>query len=462
MAERLTALDASFLMIETPSIHMHVGGLVILDPSTRPDGRLGFGDVWSLVERRIHLTPRFRQKIMTVPMNLGRPVWVDDPHFDLDFHLRRAALPAPGSRRELTDFVQRVHSRPLDRTKSLWEMYFIEGLEDGLVALMTKIHHCMIDGVSGMDIATVLLDLTAEPRKIDAVPYKPEPEPAARELVLSAIREQFANPVRAAVDTVTTAVRMPRRALELGRQTAGGMAEFVSVGRAPSSPLDCRVGPNRRLAIFDAPVDDFKTIKNALGGTVNDVVLAVVAGGLHRLLEGRGIETRGMELRTMVPVSTRTESERMQLGNRVTTLFADLPAGPMSEVDRLHAMTVRTGDLKSSHKALGAQALVGLGTWAPPTLHALAARLMSGARFLNLVVSNVPGPQVPTFFNGARVMAHYPLMPLSEDSALSVAVTSLSGVMAFGLTGEWDALPDVEELGHGMLATLDELKKVAL
>lgn len=461
MAERLSALDSQFLHLETTANHMHVAGLIILDPSTRPDGTLTIDALKDLIRQRIHLVPRFRQKIVPVPFNIARPVWVDDTNFDISFHLRRAALPEPGGRRELIDQVQRVHSRPLDRSKSLWEMYLIEGLEDGHVAIMSKVHHAMIDGMSGIDIATVLLDLEPEPRRVEAVAWHPKPEPSAADLLRDAIRETITDPIRTGMETIERAVRTPSLALSQLQSLAGGVAQVLQAGQAPDSPFNQRVGPNRRFAMAEAPVEDFKLVKNALGGTVNDVVLACVAASLHGFLTARGLPTEGKTLRAMVPVSTRDESGVSALGNQITNIFADLPVGAMDPVSRLHAVSEITKDLKSSHQALGASAIMGLGTWAPPTLHALGARLMSRGRFINLVVSNVPGPQIPLYLAGAKMIATYPMMPLAEACALSIAVTSLSGTMGFGLTSDWDTLPDIDVLAKGLLAGLDELKKAA-
>ncbi len=461
MAERLTSLDAQFLHLETPSVHMHVGGLMICDPDTRPGGPLRFDDVRALVERRIHLVPRFRQKVVPVPFNAGRPLWVDDARFDIDFHLRHSALPAPGAKQQLAEAIQRVASRPLDHSKPLWEMYFFEGLEDGHVAVFTKVHHCMIDGISGMDIAAVLLDFTVEPRPIDPVPWHPGPEPSSSDLLIDAMLEQVANPIRTGITMLETAVRGPSYALGQAQEIVGGITSLLSRGDAPLSPLNRSVGPARRFTMTEAPVDDFKAVKNALGGTVNDVVLTVVAGTLHRFLEHRGIPTDGMSQRAMVPVSTRDETQRMKLGNRVSNIFVDLPVGPMEPADRLHRVAAATKDLKSSHQAVGASALMNAGTWAPPTLHALAARLMARRRFINLVVSNVPGPQVPLYMDGAKLVLTYPLMPLGESCGLSIAVTSLSGVMGFGITSDWDTVPDIDVLRDGIGASLEELKKAA-
>lgn len=461
MADRLSILDMSFFTLETPSTHMHVAGLAILDPSTRPDGTLGFDALAELIERRVHLVPRFRQKVRWVPFNAGRPVWVDDSSFDIGFHLRRAALPAPGGRRELADYVQRVHSRPLDRSKSLWEMYLIEGLEDGHVAILSKIHHAMIDGMSGIDIATVLYDFTPEPREVERQTWIPRQEPTPRDLLIRSLREAVTNPVRSGIEGINDLVQTPGIVFERTRRLVGGLTSLVSAGAPAHGPFNAPVGPNRRFAMAEAPVADFKAVKNALGGTVNDVVLACVGGALHRFLTRRGLPTAGLSMRAMVPVSTRDESQRMALGNRVTNLFVDIPVGPMDARDRLHAISATTKNLKQSHAAIGAEAIVNAGTWAPPTLHALAARLVSRQRFMNLVVSNVPGPQVPMYLAGARLVVNYPMMPLGEGVALSIAVTSLAGVMGFGFTTDWDTVPEIDVLAESLIAALDELKKAA-
>ncbi|MGH2829130.1 MAG: WS/DGAT/MGAT family O-acyltransferase [Actinomycetota bacterium] len=458
---RLSSIDAQFLYLERPESHMHVAGIAILDPSTRPAGKLTVEDIEALLRDRIHLVPRFRQKICAVPLHAGRPVWVDDANFDLSFHVRRAALPAPGGPRELADYVQRVHSRPLDRSKPLWEMYLIEGLEDGHVAVLTKSHHAMIDGMSGIDIATVMFDFTPEPRVVEPQDWKPQPEPNARDLFMQSVAESVSHPVRTAVETLGTALQAPQVALEGLQRTVGGLASLFGGGQAPHSPFNVKVGPNRRFAMAEVPVSDAKLIKNVLGGKVNDVVLAVVAAALDRLLRGRGIDTRGLKLRTMVPMSTRDESKKMALGNQISSLLVDLPIGVEDPVERLRQISATTKDVKKSHQAVAAAMLMNLGQWAPPTIHGLAARAIARQRLINLVVSNVPGPQVPLYLAGAKMLVTYPIMPLGETVALSVAVTSLSGVMGFGFTADWDAVPDIDVLPLGLRAGIDELKKAA-
>ena len=459
--ERLTALDASFFYLERPAMHMHVAAVSILDPSTRSDGRLRFDDVADVVRSRLDLVPRFRQRVERVPFDLGLPVWIDDATFDPDFHLRRAALPAPGGRRELADFVQRVLSRPLDRTKPLWELYVVEGLEDGHVAVLLKVHHAMVDGLSGMHVAAAIYDLTTDPPPAaKARPRVPEPEPSPRDLVRGAIDDLTTNPIEAIVALASNARRSPElAALGLG-SIVSGVRSLFGMGARPGSSLDVPVGPNRRFAMTEAPFERFKQIKDVLGGTVNDVVLTVVAGALHRLLVERREPLISRTVRVMVPVSVRGSGDG-PLGNRVAPAFVDLPVGRMGPRRRLAHVREGTRHLKESMMALGADAIIGLVAFAPGGLLAAAARAVSRGPWFNLVVSNFPGPQQPMYLAGARVIASYPSMPLGENSALSIACTSLGGTMAFGLTADWDGMPDLDRLALALDESLADVAKAA-
>ncbi|CAN5142677.1 wax ester/triacylglycerol synthase family O-acyltransferase [soil metagenome] len=461
--ERLGPQDASFLYLETPSVHQHVGGLAILDPSTRADGVLRSETLEAVISSRLHLAPRFRQKVLFPPLPVARPVWVDDPGFDLSFHMRRAALPAPGGRRELVDYVQRVISRPLDRTKPMWELYLIEGMDDGHAALLTKVHHSMIDGMAAIDLASAIFDFSPEPRLLPPPPWRPRPAPSSGELLRDALREALVHPLGGAADLVQRALQAPAGVAQQTGAILAGLGEFAKGGvLAPPGPFNRRVGPNRRFAMAPAPVQAFKDVKNGLGGSVNDVVLATVAGALYRFLRQRGEPTRGRELRAVVPVSVRTKDERgAAMGNRVSSIFVDLPVGPMGARRRHSLIRDRTRHLKDSNQAVGAEFLMNIGTWAPPTIHAMAARLASRARLVNLVVSNVPGPQVPMYIGGARLLAQYPIMPIAEAMGLAAAVTSLAGTMAFGFTADWDTVPDVGRLAGATQESLRELQKAA-
>ncbi len=460
--QRLGPQDASFLYLETPSVHQHVGGLAVLDPSTAPGGSLRFDMLVEVISSRLHLVPRFRQKVVFPPLATARPVWVDDAHFDLEFHMRRAALPAPGGRKELIDYVQRVISRPLDRTKPMWELYLIEGMEVGLTSILTKVHHAMVDGMAAIDLASAIYDFSPQPQILTTEPWKPGPEPSRGDLLRDALREQLTNPLGALAQLTNLVIRTPGRVVRQVGDVVGGLRDVLGVGvMAPPSPFNRRVGPNRRFAMFEAPVQTFKDVKRALGATVNDVVLATVAGAMHGLLRHRREPTRERYLRAMVPVSVRARSERSAMGNRVSSIFVDLPVGPMGAKKRLAMIREKTKSLKESNYAVGAEFLMNIGTWAPPTIHAMAARLAARSRLINLVVSNVPGPQVPMYIAGAKLLAQYPIMPIAETMGVSIACTSLAGTMAFGITADWDTLPDIEYLASSMDDALTELRKAA-
>ncbi len=459
--ERLSALDASFLYLERPAMHMHVAGLSVLDPSTRPDGRLRFEDVEAVLASRMRLAPRLRQKVKMVPFGLALPVWVDDAAFDLGFHVRRAALPSPGGRNELAEQVQRILSRPLDRSKPLWELYVIEGLEDGHVATLMKAHHAMIDGLSGMHLTAALFDLSPEPRDEPATPaWEPDAEPSSTELFELATGSLVAHPVQAVMAGVDALRNSPAlAALEAGA-VLGGLRSIFGMGSRPPSPFDVRIGPNRRFAITEAPLQRFKDIKDRLGGTVNDAVLTAVGGALYRVLRERKERTRGRTLRVMIPVSVQGGRDAA-LGNRVAPAFVDLPVGAMGPKRRLSLVREGTRHLKESMMAMGADAIIGLGSFAPGGMLAAAARLASRGPWFNLVVSNIPGPPQPLYLAGARLVAQYPSLPLGENSALSIGVTSIGGTMAFGLTGDYDGVPDIQRLAFALDESIAELSKTA-
>jgi diacylglycerol O-acyltransferase / wax synthase len=455
--ERLSGMDASFLYLERPTMHMHVAALSVFEP--RSDGSpLRTEDVERTLHERMHLAPRLRQKVVRVPFEVGRPIWVDDHRFELDFHLQRTAVPRPYDRRQLERAVGRILSRPLDRSRPLWKLYVFEGLEDGSTALVLKMHHAMTDGIAGMQIASVLFDLAAE----GAAPtgsgsWTPTPAPSEAEMLRDAVIDQVEHPVEA----LLRAAEAPVRVADVLARTAAGVRDMVGMGRTPSGPFDVDIGPNRRFAITDAPFERFRVVKAALGGTVNDVVLTAVAGGLHALLRSRGEHTRGRTLRVMVPVSVRTADQQPMMGNRVAPAFVDVPVASMSPERRLRSVRRATAALKESPMAESAASIIGLGAYAPPALHAAAARLASRGRWFNLVVSNIPAPQVPLYLAGARLVASYPSTPLNVNAALSIACTSLGGTMAFGLTADWDAVPDLDVLVRGIDGALEDLSGAA-
>jgi len=447
--DRLSSLDASFLYLERPAMHMHVAGLSIMDP--REDGPLLFDDVRRVLEARIHLAPRLRQRVLAVPGDLARPVWVDDEKFDLGFHLRRSALPEPGGHEELSQAVGRILSRQLDRAKPLWELYVFERLEKGRTGVLLKMHHALADGIAGIQTGSVLFDMEAGAPLGQAEPWTPVQAPSPRALVEAGLEDQLRHPFEA----LRSIAEAPARAAEVVQETLAGVRVILGMGRRPEGPFDVQIGPNRRFAMAEAPFDRLRQVRSAFGGTINDVVITAVAEGLHDLLKARGEPVRGRELRLMVPVSVRAKEEGTDGGNRVAPAFVDVPVGAMSLRGRLTRVREATAALKASGMAQSADSIIALGAYAPPVLHAAAARMASHGRWFNLVVSNVPATQAPLYLAGAPLLASYPAMPLGENAALSIACTSLGGTMAFGLTADWDAVPDLDVLARGIERAFD-------
>jgi diacylglycerol O-acyltransferase len=451
--DRLTGLDASFLAIEKTGAHMHVGSVLVLDgPAPAYEAFV------AAIEQRLHLVPRYRQKLAFPPFGQGRPVWVDDPHFNARYHVRHTALPEPVGEEELRRLAGRVFSQALDRTKPLWEIWLVERIGEDQFALVCKTHHALVDGISGVDIMAVLFDLAADPPAREPAPaWYPSPEPSGAALLADALAELAEAPLDVA-RVMGTAIEAPRAALRAAGAVAGlGLA---SLNSAPVSPLNVRVGPHRRFAWAAAELDRFKAIKDALGGTVNDVVLTVVAGALRALLVRRGREP-GEPLKAMVPVSVRTEEQRGALGNRVSAMYAPLPVELADPAERFAAVHAAMGDLKASGQAVGAEALTSLAGFAAPTILDQAARLIGAQRLYNLTVTNVPGPQLPLFMLGRRLRAFYPQVPLSPNTALGIAIMSYDGGVYFGLLGDFDAMPDTDELAEDVQRAIDELGEAA-
>jgi len=447
--DRLTGLDASFLHLERAGAHMHVASTIIFEGA--PPSHEEFRDH---IESRLHLVPRFRQKLRGVPFDQGRPVWVDDPFLNLDYHVRRTALPAPGSEEQLRNLAARIFSQQLDRTKPLWELWLVEGLAGEQFAVIGKSHHALVDGVSGVDITTVLFDVDEEPDHPPVRPPKwaPRPEPTDLQLLKDAWRERATSP-REIVRGVRAALRGPRQVVR-GLLDAGKVVEVAA--SAPSTPFNVEIGPHRRLAFVRADLADFKRVKNAHGGTVNDVVLSVVAGALGNYLRARGHDTDALRMKAMVPVSVRADEERGALGNRISAMMAPLPVASRDPIERLRSVTETMGDLKGSGQAVGAELLTKLTDFAPPTIASQAARLQPAQRFFNLVVTNVPGPQFPLYLMGRRMSAIFPLVPLARRQALCVGIMSYDGQIDFGLVGDYDAMTDLDSFALDLEAAVAE------
>ncbi|TMM04124.1 MAG: wax ester/triacylglycerol synthase family O-acyltransferase [Actinobacteria bacterium] len=457
--DRLSGLDSSFLHLEHDATHMHVAACAIFEGPPPP-----YEELLEEIVSRLHLIPRYRQRLALVPLSQGRPVWVDDPHFNAAFHVRHTALPQPGGEEELKRLAGRVFSQSLDRSKPLWELWLVEGLAEGRFALLTKTHHALVDGVSGVDIATVLFDTAREPAPVAPPDHEwiPRPLPTDAQLLAEAVLERATVPGEI-VRGARAALRGPRHLAERFGQALVGLGAMAWAGltAAPPSPFNVRIGPHRRFTWVSADLDEFKAIKNALGGTVNDVVLAVVAGALGRYMRLHGHPTDDVVLKAMVPVSVRADVERGALGNRVAAMWTPLPVGMTDPIQRLLKIRREMQDVKDSGQAVGAQVLTELSGFAPPTIMAQAARLQARQRLFNLVVTNVPGPQMPLYALGRELESIFPMVPLAENTALGIAVMSYDGQMNFGLNADYDALADVEVLAEELRAAIDELSAAA-
>ena len=470
--DRLTGLDASFLHLEDASAHMHVASVMVFEGDPPP-----YEDLLESIEGRLHLVPRYRQRLGMVPLGQGRPRWVDDPHLNLRYHVRATALPAPGTEDQLRALASRVFAQQLDRDKPLWEIYLVEGLEaeedandsasmpnPSRFALLAKTHHALVDGVSGVDIFSVLFDTSPEP----AAPpdpgrrWLPAPAPSGAQLLGEALLERATVPGEV-VRSVRALFRGPRKVADSVARAAVGVGAMAWAGLnpAPSSPYNRAIGPHRRFTWVRTELADIKAIKNELGGTVNDVVLATVAGALGRHLRRRGQPTDGLELKAMVPVSVRADSERGDLGNKVAAMMAPLPVWCQEPEARLEIVREQMSGLKDSGQALGAQVLTDLTGYAPPTVMAQASRLMGRQRMFNLVVTNVPGPQLSLYLMGRRAVDPFPMVPLAKGQGLGVAIMSYDGKMNFGLVGDYDVLYDLDDLAGDLYASLEELAGAA-
>lgn len=467
MLDRLSALDASFLYLEQPTTPMHVGGVAIF---RRPRSGFDHDRLVDLVERRLSLVPRYRQKVRNVPGHLARPVWVDDPDFDVGFHVRRSALPRPGADEQLHELVGRLMSRPLDRARPLWEVYLVEGLARGRFAIITKTHHAMVDGVGALDIGQVILDVTPTPRQPPEDLWLPRPEPGGLELVLSAAGEAVRQPAELAENVRAAALDVASTVRRVGT-AVGGLVDALrtAVRAAPGSPLNVPISTQRRFAVARTALEDYRALRRAHGGTVNDVVLAVVSGALRNWLMSRGeAVTASTTIRAMAPVSVRDEpgdgppaGDRTgnRAANSVSAYLVDLPVGEPNPVVRLHHVSHAMRAHKDSGRSVGADALVRLGGIAPPTMHALGARVANGfsQRIFNLVVTNVPGPQLPLYAAGARMLEMFPVVPLSKNQGVSIGITSYDGGVYFGLNADRDAMTDVDGLAAMIEESLEEL-----
>ncbi len=464
MHDRLSPLDSSFLNIEDRVSHMHIASIGIFEgPTPRIDQLVG------MIAGKLHHVPRYRQIIERVPADLGRPVWVDDPHFNIEYHVRHTALPAPGGEAELRRLVGRIMSQQLDRSKPLWEIWMIDRLEGDRWALAVKSHHCMVDGVSGTELLSVIMDVSPEVAAPEGpVAWRPLPPPSPRWLAVEALLDMAKSPYEQ-VRAVRAAFRVPRRAATQLVGVARGLTSMMGLIRpTPASSLNGPIGPHRRWAWATTTVEDVKAVRRKHGGSFNDVVLACITAGFRELLISRG-ESADRIVRTMVPVSVRPRDARGvavgdgELSNKVSAMFAELPAYETDPVARLRTVSVQMAGLKESEEAVAGEALTSLSGFAPPLLLALGGRLgTKGAqRNINTVTTNVPGPQVPLYVLGRRMLEAYPFVPLGAQMRVTVAIFSYNGHVNFGVTGDYDAAPDIDVLCRGIEKSVADLLAAA-
>ena len=463
--DRLSVVDGSFLAIEGPNTHQHVAAVTVFEAGSLGGGRdggLDFDRVRAYVASRLHLIPRYRQRIVPVPLGT-RHVWADDEHFNLDYHLRHTSLPRPGSDDQLRRLAARIVSQPLDRARPLWEIWVVEGLAGGdRFALIAKTHHCMIDGISGVDLMAVLLSPSPDEPAAEAPPWTPRPSPTRLQL----FRDEM---LRRARESMSLA-----RALPLGAQqvravaasaweSVGALGETLLAAARPASetPLNRPIGPHRRFDWLVLDLEDVKAVKNRLGGTVNDVVLATVAGALQRFLERRRVNVEALEIRASVPVSLRPAAGRGTLGNQIALWVTPLPIAERDPLRRLARVRETTARLKDSRQTLGAQVLTAVSEWTSSTLLSLAVQLSMRSRPFNLVVTNVPGPQVPLYLLGAPLLECYPMLALLPSQGLGIALFSYAGKLCWGFLADFDLVPDLHDVVRAVAASFEELRVAA-
>lgn len=452
MPDRLSAFDSSLLYLEHPTTPMHVGNVAIF---RRPSTGFDYEKLVDLVERRLSLVPRHRQVVVPVPGNLARPVWIDDETFDITYHVRRSALPTPGAPEQLDELVARLMSRTLDHDRPLWEVYLVEGLRDDEIAVITKTHNAMVDGIDAFELCQAILD--AEPAAVrdDDPLWMPRPVPSGAKLVVDAVREAVRSPA-AVLDNVQAAAGDVAATATKVLDAFGGIAAAAraAIRPAPVSPLNAKIGSQRRFACAATDLSVYRKIRADHDCTVNDVVLTVIAGALRAWLMSRGESvTAASSIRALVPLSAVDGAE-----HGVTPYLVDLPVGEPDPVVRLEHVRHQMREYVASGRAVAAEVLMR-GDGLPPTLHALGARAANtfSRRWFNIAVTNVPGPQIPLYAGGARLMRLFPVPPLARDQAIAIGVSSYDGGVYFGLNADRGAMPDVDNLGRMLEEALSEL-----
>lgn len=457
--ERLSALDNSFLVFEDANANtpMHVASAAIFEagPLSAGDGGINIERITAHIASRLHRIPRYRERLARIPIE-GHPVWIDDERFNLHYHVRHTCLPKPGDERQLKRMSARIMSQQLDRGKPLWETWIVEGLEGGRMAMLSKVHHCMVDGVSGVDLLTVLLSPTPTTAIHDPVRWIPRPAPSAAAL----LRDEIGARINAPLSFVSRLLRQPAAVMTEARDDLEAVAESLgaSLRLASDTPLNAPIGPHRRFDWMPMDIAAVREVRQRLGGTMNDVVLATVSGAVRRFLERRSVDVSQLEFRVFVPVSMRGADDRGKLGNRVAGWFVDLPIAERDPRKVLASVRDTTMRLKGSRQSRGAEIFTEMSEWTGTSVLSLGMRLASRAHPFNLVVTNVPGPPQPLYLLGARMLEAYPMVPLAQNMGLGIALFSYAGRLFWGFNADWDVVPDLHDFVSAVGTSFAELR----
>jgi diacylglycerol O-acyltransferase / wax synthase len=462
MSQRLRARDLTFLAEESASTPLHNATVEIFEPG---DSGFDYQRLVTLIGDRISFVPRYRQRVQAVPGRLANPVWVADPDFDVAFHVRRSALPRPGSMDQLRELVARIVSRPLDRTRPLWEVYFVEGLAEGRVAVLSKSHQALVDGIETVDLGQVLLDMAAEHRTLGNDEWSPPARPSPTALVASAVRDSVKRPATV-LDTLRSNAGLARRAVEGAANRAGTITDALTNRRpAGETPISGELSQQRRFVTVRTDLASYRKVRRAHDGTINDVILATITGGLRTWLMTRAESLSGLrQIKAVVPVSVIDEElEATSLGSQIAAHLVSLPVGEQSAVVRLHQVSYSFQAHKETGRAVAANRLAGIAGFAPATFHAIGSRVAADElrRGAQISITNVPGPQSSLYAAGARMLETYPVHPLTRDHALAIGVTSYDGAVYYGITADRYLLPDADVLGQCIVEALEELLDIA-
>jgi len=459
--DRMSPTDAGFYYAESENTPLHVGSVAVFEGPAP-----SYGDLVRLLLSKLPLVPRYRQRVREVPLNLGRPMWVDDPHFQILYHVRHTALPRPGSDEQLRNLAGRVLGQRLDMAKPLWEVWLVEGLEEDRWAIISKVHHCMVDGIAGTDLMQVIFDLSPDAPRAEPKEWTAQRSPSSAELLAGAVQDTVAHPLRhlASLPGSGAATRTAKGLLGSGKTLATSLPSLARQATTPlARTLTGPIGPHRRWAWTGAQFEEFKAVRTALGGTVNDVVLTAITRGFRDLLQGRGALSDKAVVRSMVPVSVRRPGERGSLDNRVSAVFVDLPVGEPDPTERLARIRRQMDDYKRTMQAVDARSIIAMADFVAPTLLSLGVRaaMELGQFWAQAVTTNVPGPRVPLYVLGKRMVSAHAYVPIGGGTRVSIGIFSYLNTMTLGINADFDAFPDVDVLATGIRRGVDELTELA-